>query len=170
MSRTRLAAAAGVAALTLGATAAVADDPTATQEVTITVTAAPRTLTTSGGAVVLTVVENTTGVDTEGVSTLAYANPTGNDSAKITVARTGGADLGDLELEVAATGNDNDSDGVAGSTSYTGEATASADLITSIDAGSTVNNNQITFTLTGDSAEAGTINTNVTFTITDNGV
>ncbi len=167
MRRTRLAAAAGVVALTLGATAAAAEGTTAAQDVTITVEAAPRTLSISGGAIVLTVAANTNGVDVEGLSSLSYANPAGNDSAKITVARTDNDDLGALDLEVTPS-EPSSSAGTAASTSYTGEGTESADIITSIDAGSTVTNLQIAFELSGDSAAAGTIETAFTFTITDN--
>jgi len=90
MSRTRLAAAAGVAALTLGATAAVADDPTATQEVTITVEAIERSVTTDGSATItITSGEATSEAVVTGTPTIAYSN---------------GSDVADIEATISAIG------------------------------------------------------------------
>jgi hypothetical protein len=76
MNRTRLAAAAGVAALTLGATVAVAEtDPEANQAVTITVTAIERSVTAGGSATIsITAGQDADEAEVDGEPTLAYSN------------------------------------------------------------------------------------------------
>jgi len=78
MRRTRLAAAAGVAALTLGATVAAAEpdpDPSDTQTVTITVEALARTVTTDGAATISITSGQAVGeASIGGTPTIAYTN------------------------------------------------------------------------------------------------
>jgi hypothetical protein len=96
LRRTRLAVAAGVAAFTLGATAAVAVD-SEPQTVTITVEAAARTITQPENVSLTAKVgdnisdEGTPKTDT---ATLSYTNPEGRGTAKIAIEVTGSADLG----------------------------------------------------------------------------
>ncbi len=78
MRRTRLAAAAGVAALTLGATVAAANEPITdddTQTVTITVDALARTITTDGAATIsITAGQDVGDAVVGGDATIAYTN------------------------------------------------------------------------------------------------
>ena len=107
MSRTRLAAAAGVAALTLGATAAAADT-TANQTVTITVTQIERSVTTAGDAT-LTIVSGAA-ADTAvltGTPTIAYSNGSGGAEIVASITAIAGVegtpDAGDLFTVFGAT-------------------------------------------------------------------
>jgi hypothetical protein len=90
MRRNRLAAAAGVAALTLGATVAVADDTTDTQTVTITVEALARSITTDGAATI----SITAGEDVE--EAVVAGNPT--------ISYTNGSEAADIRADITAIG------------------------------------------------------------------
>ncbi len=167
MNRTRLAVAAGVAALTLGATAAVAQTQ-GTQEVTITVAAAARSI-TAAGTVELSALLNATGVSDSDTSSVTYTNPAGNESAKITVSRDA-TDLGELTLSVVAAGDEEEGEGAAAAAAtFATTVGTGGNFITGISADKSVTSRGVTFTLGGDApSEAGTIVTDFTFTITDN--
>ena len=93
MRRNRLAAAAGVAALTLGATVAVADDTTDTQTVTITVEALARSITTDGAATIsITAGQDVDEAEIGGTPTISYTN--------------GSEAVADIRADVTAIGTD----------------------------------------------------------------
>jgi hypothetical protein len=172
MSRTRLAAAFSVAALTLGATVAAAETTTDTQEVTITVAAAARTVTAVGTTVDLTAVAGATAVSASDSSTAAvsYTNPAGNDPAKIEVSRDD-TDLGALTLSVVAAGDEGDGEGAAAAAVvFATTGGTAANFITGIGASADVSGRAVTFTLGGDAGDARVINTTVTYTITGDDV
>ena len=167
MSRTRLAAALGVAALTLGATAAVAQTQAA-QDVTITVAATPRQVTVAVGDVELSALLNDDDVNDSDTSSVTYSNPADNGSAKIEVSRDA-ENLFALTLSVVADAAEAGEGTAATAVQFTSTNGTAADFITGIDAGTTVNDREVTFTLTGDAGDtARTIETDVTFTITEN--
>jgi hypothetical protein len=96
LRRTRLAVAAGAAALTLGATAAVAVD-SEPQTVAITVEAAARTITQPENvSLTAKVGDNISddGTPKTDTATLSYTNPEGRGTAKIAIEVTGSDDLG----------------------------------------------------------------------------
>jgi hypothetical protein len=100
MRKNRLAAAAGAAVITLGATVAAATGATDsdTQTVTITVTAAPRTITTGDAAVAFSVESGSeVPAGLAGLSGLQFT--TGAEDAMVTVSRDD-TDLGDLVLAI----------------------------------------------------------------------
>jgi hypothetical protein len=170
MSRTRLAAALGVAALTLGATVAAADN---TQTVTIEVQAAARSVTVGGSTVEFTAAVGATGVSASNsdTSSVSYTNPAGNEPAKIEVSRDD-TDLGALTLSVVssvAPGDEGQGEGgAATAVAFTSTAGDAADFITDISAGAEVTGRSIVFTLGGNAPSTeDTITTNFTFTITD---
>ncbi len=169
MNRTRLAAAAGVVALTLGATAAVAADTTDTQTVTITVTAAPRSITVGTPANAFSVAAGAAASDST-TSSLAYN--AGPDEAKITVnidaAGNGLTDTA-LFLIVLASGME-ESEGTAtfGVTLDKDTLTTSFDLVREITAGEIVTGKTVTYTLGGTAPSTdGSHNVDLKFTITD---
>jgi hypothetical protein len=175
MSRTRLAAALGVAALTLGATAAVAEDPTDTQTVTITVNAAPRSVTVSGN-VNFAVDANEANIDEEDTgSSLSFA--AGDTSAKILVVRSGD-DLADLTLglHLQLGGAYDRPTGIfegTGGSEWTGTDTTpgagSATVASVISANTDHPNRTLTWVLTGTApSTGGDIDSTFTYTITDN--
>ncbi len=164
MNRTRLAAAAGVAALTLGATAAAAN----TQTVTITVEAAPRTVTVTGD-VNFTVNANETNInETDNDSSLTFTNPEGNSLAKIEVVR-GGGDLGDLNLNLSvATAADSEYKVPAQGNDWTGAGVAVESPVTEIEVGANESGRTITWALSGTApGTAGDIESTFTYTIAD---
>ena len=168
MSRTRLAAALGVAALTLGATAAAA---TNTQTVEITVEAAARTVTVSGNVAFTVDVDATNVSQTSETSSISFTNPTGNTPAKIEVVRSAD-DLGELSLKlnVAEAGDSEYTIPLDDDNIWTGTATAAerppvADIV----AGANESGRTITWTLTGTApSTGGEIESTFTYTITDN--
>jgi hypothetical protein len=175
MSRTRLAAALGVAALTLGATAAVADDDDdAGQTVTINVTAAPREITVGTPTSSFSVVAGAVATGSTN-SNLAYkAGPTGD--AKITVeidAAGNGLASTALTLGVVPSGMDG-SGGTAVTTVTLDKDTVvntPVDLVTGIDANEIVNMKTVNYSLGGTApSTAGTHLVDLVFTITDDNV
>ena len=170
MSRTRLAAALGVAALTLGATAAVADTSFDDQTVTINVVAADRSVTVDG-TVAFTVNAGQTGVDDSSqTSTISFTNPAGNDEMKIRVGRST-VDIESLELaidSIQAPETVGDYTVVGTLPTWTGEDGASTDVITGIPVSADESNRTITWNLSGDApSETATITTLVSFTVMD---
>jgi hypothetical protein len=172
MSRTRLAAAAGVAALTLGATAAVAQT-TDEQTVTITVTAAPRSITVGEPAEALTVVAGATATATT-TSSLAY-NAGPDAAAKITVqidAEGNGLSGTSLTLGVAASGMSGDTGTGATVLLQEDSATGSdgaGNLVTGISADEVVTGKTVTYTLGGTAPSTTSSRTvDLTFTIANN--
>ncbi len=174
MRRTRLAAAAGVAALTLGATAAVAEDPTATQTVTITVTTAPRTLT--GPNDVSFTTTTGTGIVSGLVATnsIGYTNPGSRSTARVNVTLKGtelptDSAAGQLTLSVVAAGPA--SAAVAGATVNLEGDDDTGVLITGIPADTTETVN-LTFLLSSGNnnalADTQNITLTLTYTIADN--
>jgi hypothetical protein len=168
MSRTRLAAAAGVAALTLGATAAAA---TNIQAVTITVEAADRSVTVAGDVGFTVDAGATLEAAVTDTSTISLANPAGNNEAKITVGR-GTDGLGDLVLaidSIAAPATTDDYTVVGTLPTWTADDGTTANAITGIKAGADESDRTITWKLTGTAPTTTTpITTNFTFTIADN--
>jgi hypothetical protein len=169
MRRTRLAAAAGVAALTLGATVAVADDTTDTQTVTITVTAAPRSITVGEPAANLTVAVGAAASDST-TSPLAYN--AGEDAAKIeveVVADGNGLVGTELTLAVSAAGMSED-EGTATIANFNKSSNTAIpmDLVTGIVADEIVTDKTVTYTLGGTApSTAGDRTVELKFTITD---
>jgi len=171
MSRTRLAAAAGVAALTLGATVAAAEpvEDDDSQTVTITVTASSRDINV-GPAGGLSVEAGGVATATS-TSTLDYTS--GASDAKITVDLdnvTTIEGVGSLTLSVEASGMSE-----AAGTAATGPTFALdlsgarvGDLVTGIASGETVPEKTVTYTLGGTApSEETSIDVDLIFTITD---
>ncbi len=169
MRTTRLAAAAGVAALTLGATAAVAADPTADQTVTITVTAAPRSLTVGAPDGALTVVA---GAAASGNTSSPLAYNAGEDRAKIEVEVVKGKNgLGgtDFSLAVVASGmSDDEGAPIQANFHKSTFPDIAMDLVRAISANEIVTDKTVTYTLTGTAPPtAGDRTVDLKFTITD---
>ncbi len=173
MRRTRLAAAAGVAALTLGATAAVAVDPSDTQTVTITVTAAARSITVGTPMNAFSVAA---GAAASGNTTASLAYNAGPAKAKITVGiDAAGANDGNglkdtlLTLTVQASAMSG-SEGTAGAVTLDEDTpdNGSFDVVTEIDADEIVTGKTVNYTLGGTApSTAGSHNVDLKFTITD---
>jgi len=173
MRRTRLAAAIGVAALTLGATAAAA---TNTQTVTINVQAAERTV-TAPNPVTLTanIGEDISGASAkESTGILTYTNPVGNEPAKITVTSEGtelglNGDAGQLTLTVASATPSGG--GTAASAVSIAANDVTGDLVTGIDANTTAGSAVLTFAFSSAESEPltdlVTVVRTVTYTIGD---
>ena len=169
MRRTRLAAAAGVVALTLGATVAVAEDPTATQTVTITVTAVPRSLTVGAPGGALTVVA---GAAASGSTSSSLAYNAGEDRAKIeveVVKDENGLVGTDLVLAVVASAIANDEGSpVQANFSKSSNEDIAMDLVRAIAANEIVTDKTVTYTLSGTAPPtAGDRTVDLKFTITD---
>jgi len=180
MSRTRLAAAAGVAALTLGATAAVADDVNSDpQTVTIEVTAAARSITLGDPVADLTVVAgaevSVMAQDANTTSTLAYN--AGDAGAKITVAIAedgNGLDGTDLTLRLAAGGMESNAQGTAANFFFFDADTepegAGLALVNSINAGAGATDKTVLYQLGGTApSTAETLEVVLVFTISNSG-
>jgi hypothetical protein len=177
MSRTRLAAAAGVAALTLGATAAVAETER-TQEVTIVVNAAPRTITGPSDVTITTTVGTDINANPVQVTlqSVTYTNPSSQTPARVVVTSEGDeleddSAAGELTLTLEVT-NAGDIDGNAGTAVSIAKDDDTGSLVTGIPAGTTSEQAQFSITLSSATdaalADAVNITRTVTYTITDN--
>jgi hypothetical protein len=107
MSRSRLTTAGVAVVLTLGTGVAMATDRSVLQEITVAISAAPRTLTVSGDVVLtaeLDVEIDLGAIDLEEITegdptpsalfTISYSNPLGNEAAKVLVDVTALVDAG----------------------------------------------------------------------------
>jgi len=174
-----------VALIALGPSVALGEDRSATQAVTITVSAAPRTVSVLGDASI-TVPENVTiafttfgddfpgnatvgNVDTS--TTLSFSNPVGNDAAKVTVARTNTA-LGSLGLSVRLDPAGASGYSVASLAEWAATQGAARNLVQNITAGTSVEPLTLAWRVhtlsTGDTGTARSIVSTATFTIMDN--
>jgi len=169
MSRTRLAAAAGVAALTLGATAAVADpvEDDDSQTVTITVTASPRSISVTDPTDDLEVVAGGAADDSV---TGAISFDAGASAAKITIELMSltesdqAAYSGGLTLEVESSGLDSE---VVTFEDIDFASASPIDFLTGIGSG-TSDTDVVSYTLRGTAqSDPGSFDVEFLFTITD---
>jgi hypothetical protein len=102
MTRSRVTAVAVVAVLTLGSGVSMASDPSAMQEITVAISAAPRTLTVSGDVSLTAQLDVEIGLEEIDAGdpapfalfTISYSNPLGNEAAKVLVDVTALVDTG----------------------------------------------------------------------------
>ena len=185
MRRTRLTAAGAAAVIALGGTIAAAEDPTkADQTVTITVTAAARSITVGDPGGDLSVAAGDEAVSETTTSTLAYNAGDEVGGAKITaevkavspaasenpsLTNNWAERLDELTLGVAASGMANDEGTAATPGAFDKDSVAARDLVTGIAENEVVKDKLITYTL-GGNAPSTAVNASVeiTFAITDN--
>jgi hypothetical protein len=181
----RVASAILVALIAFGPSVALGEDRSATQAVTITVSAAPRTVSVLGDASI-SVPENTsipfstfgtafpgnaTGGNIDTSTTLSFSNPVGNDAAKVTVSRTNTA-LGSLGLTLRLDPAGASGYSVASIAEWAATQGAARTLVQNITAGTSVEPLTLAWRVhtlsTGDTGTVRSIVSTATFTIMDN--
>jgi hypothetical protein len=165
MRRTTIAAAGAVAALTIGSGIAAASTPQE-QTVTITVQAAPLSVTVTGD-VTFTVTAGQQGVDLfDGSSSISFANPTANE-AEITVASSVN-NVSPFDISVTVNSGDGYSRVTGGALWMPTSNTLSRDLVTTVDVGTDVTNVPLQWALSGNApSEVGDISATFTYTIAE---
>jgi hypothetical protein len=179
MRRARIAAFAGSAALTIGVGMAAASDP-ATQTVSISVTAAPLTVSVDGDVTFLVQASGDAMAPAyEEDTTITFSNPAGSGvpTAKVTVRRAAGSDgLSDatsgralrLQLNIQDPGGQFIDATEQSPPTWSEDSAAEFDLATGISSGTSVPARALIWTLDGTTGTVGTsVESTFTFTIAE---